>query len=204
MSCNLLWVCLIYHIEAVMKVTKTKRIEALLPGCKKGDRAAQEQLFRLTASEMLGVCLRYTRNQAEAEDILQMGFVRVFTKLEQFSQKGAFHAWIRRIMVNTAIEAYRRRQMMSPMSAIDEQLEDSLPAPDEPHLEYADLVRLVQQLPGGYRIVFNMYVMEGFSHREISQALGITENTSKSQLSRARDWLKKRIKNQEGAVYESR
>lgn len=187
-----------------MKLTKTNRIEALLAGCKKGDRAAQEQLYRLTASEMLSVCLRYTRDQAEAEDTLQTGFVRVFTNLERFGQKGAFHAWIRRIMVNTAIESYRRRQRMSPMTAIDEKLEDSLPAPEQAHMDYEDLIRLIQQLPDGYRMVFNMYVMEGFSHREISQALEITENTSKSQLSRARDWLKKRIKNEEGAVYESR
>lgn len=187
-----------------MKLTKTKRIESLLAGCKKGDRAAQEQLYRLTASEMLGVCLRYTPDQAEAEDILQTGFVRVFSNLERFEQKGVFHSWIRRIMVNTAIEAYRRRQRISAMSTIDEQLEDRLPAPEQAPMEYTDLVHLIQQLPDGYRMVFNMYVMEGYSHREISQALEISENTSKSQLSRARDWLKKRIKNEEGAVYESR
>lgn len=166
------------------------------------ERKAQEKLYQLTASKMLGVCMRYTNNRAEAEDILQTGFVRVFTRMDSYRGEGAFEGWIRKIMVNTAIESFRRNRRMVQAEDIQELAEENTPGLNVDELAYADLLNIVQQLPAGYKIVFNMYAIEGYSHREIAEALDISEGTSKSQLLRAREWLKKRIKLLEGGVYE--
>ncbi len=166
------------------------------------ERKAQEKLYQLTASKMLGVCMRYTNNRAEAEDILQTGFVRVFTRMDSYRGEGAFEGWIRKIMVNTAIESFRRNKRMVQAEDIQELAEENTPGLNVDELAYADLLNIVQQLPAGYKIVFNMYAIEGYSHREIAEALDISEGTSKSQLLRAREWLKKRIKLLEGGVYE--
>ena len=183
-------------------MSKTDTIESLVSGCKAMDRKAQEKLYQLTASKMLGVCMRYTNNRAEAEDILQTGFVRVFTRMDSYRSEGAFEGWIRKIMVNTAIESFRRNKRMVQAEDIQELAEENAPGFDVDELAYADLLNIVQQLPAGYKIVFNMYAIEGYSHREIAEALDISESTSKSQLLRAREWLKKRIKLLEGGVYE--
>lgn len=179
-------------------------IESLYEGCLNGDREAQARLYQHTSSSMLSLCLRYTEDQAEAEDVLQTGYIRVFTRIHSFQQRGSFEGWIRKIMVNTAIEAYRRRKRMLQWTGIDRELEDVLPTPQTDPLEYEDIINLIRELPDGYRMVFNMFAMEGYSHKEIAETLGISENTSKTQLLRARQWLKKRMNYQEGGIYETR
>lgn len=177
--------------------------DSLLEGCKKGDRKAQESLYKLLASRMMGVCMRYAKDRFEAEDVLQMGFVKVFQKVPEFRGDGSFEGWIRRIMVNTAIETYRKNLRSLNVVDIDEVYDQPQSTFDMSGLELKDLLRLVQELSNGYRIVFNMYVIEGYSHKEIADELGITEGASKSQLSRARAILKEKILKMEGLNYAS-
>lgn len=142
---------------------------------------------------MYGVCLRYSNNEEAAKDILQDGFIKVFSKLEQFSGKGCFEGWVRRVFVNTALERYRNRV---PMFSLDEK--HNVPASVVSstaiaELTAGELLRLVQDLSPQYRLVFNLYAIEGYSHKEIAKNLGISEGTSKSNLSRARSILQKRV-----------
>ncbi len=184
-----------------MNLDHTFTIDSLLDGCKRGDRRAQENLYRTLAPRMLAVCMRYAKDNFEAEDMLQMGFVKVFSKVAGFRSEGSFEGWIRRIMVNTAIETYRKNLRTLSVIDIDEVYDQPQTMFDMSQLETKDLLRLVQQLSAGYRMVFNMYVIEGFSHREISDSLGITEGASKSQLSRARAILKEKLIKMEGSNY---
>jgi RNA polymerase sigma factor (sigma-70 family) len=178
-------------------------IDSLLEGCKKGDRKAQESLYKTLASKMMGVCMRYAKDTYEAEDVLQMGFVKVFQKVSEFRGDGSFEGWIRRIMINTAIETYRKNLRSLNVVDIDEVHDQAQTTFDMTGLELKDLMKLVQQLSNGYRLVFNMYVIEGFSHKEIAEQLGISEGASKSQLSRARAILKEKILKMEGLDYAS-
>lgn len=186
-----------------MNLDRTFTIDSLLEGCKKGDRKAQESLYNALASKMMGVCMRYAKDTFEAEDILQMGFVKVFQKVSEFRSDGSFEGWIRRIMVNTAIETYRKNLRSLNMVNIDEVYDQPQSTFDMGKLELNDLMKLVQQLSNGYRIVFNMYAIEGYSHKEIAKKLGISEGASKSQLSRARAILKEKIIKMEGLNYAS-
>ena len=186
-----------------MNLDRTFTIDSLLDGCKKGDRKAQESLYKALASKMMGVCMRYAKDTFEAEDILQMGFVKVFQKVTEFRSDGSFEGWIRRIMVNTAIETYRKNLRSLNVVDIDEVYDQPQSTFDMGKLELNDLMKLVQQLSNGYRIVFNMYVIEGYSHKEIAEELGISEGASKSQLSRARAILKDKIIKMEGLNYAS-
>jgi len=186
-----------------MNLDRTFTIDSLLEGCKKGDRKAQESLYKALASKMMGVCMRYAKDTFEAEDILQMGFVKVFQKVSEFRSDGSFEGWIRRIMVNTAIETYRKNLRSLNMVNIDEVYDQPQSTFDMGKLELNDLMKLVQQLSNGYRIVFNMYAIEGYSHKEIAKKLGISEGASKSQLSRARAILKDKIIKMEGSNYAS-
>ncbi len=186
-----------------MNLDRTFTIDSLLDGCKKGDRKAQESLYKALASKMMGVCMRYAKDTFEAEDILQMGFVKVFQKVTEFRSDGSFEGWIRRIMVNTAIETYRKNLRSLNVVDIDEVYDQPQSTFDMGKLELNDLMKLVQQLSNGYRIVFNMYAIEGYSHKEIAKELGISEGASKSQLSRARAILKDKIIKMEGSNYAS-
>lgn len=186
-----------------MNLDRTFTIDSLLDGCKKGDRKAQESLYKALASKMMGVCMRYAKDTFEAEDILQMGFVKVFQKVSEFRSDGSFEGWIRRIMVNTAIETYRKNLRSLNVVDIDEVYDQPQSTFDMGKLELNDLMKLVQQLSNGYRIVFNMYAIEGYSHKEIAKELGISEGASKSQLSRARAILKDKIIKMEGLNYAS-
>lgn len=186
-----------------MNLDRTFTIDSLLDGCKKGDRKAQESLYKALASKMMGVCMRYAKDTFEAEDILQMGFVKVFQKVTEFRSDGSFEGWIRRIMVNTAIETYRKNLRSLNVVDIDEVYDQPQSTFDMGKLELDDLMKLVQQLSNGYRIVFNMYAIEGYSHKEIAKELGISEGASKSQLSRARAILKDKIIKMEGLNYAS-
>jgi len=186
-----------------MNLDHTYTIDSLLEGCRRGDRKAQESLYKTLASRMMGVCMRYAKDTYEAEDVLQMGFVKVFQKISEFRGEGSFEGWIRRIMVNTAIESYRKNLRNLNLVDIDEVYDQPQNTFDMSGLELKDLLKLVQQLSNGYRLVFNMYVIEGYSHKEIAGQLGITEGASKSQLSRARAILKEKIIKMEGLNYAS-
>lgn len=186
-----------------MNLDRTFTIDSLLEGCKKGERKAQEGLYKALASKMMAVCVRYAKDTFEAEDILQMGFIKVFQKISEFREEGSFEGWIRRIMVNTAIETYRKNLRTLDVVDIDEVYDQPQSTFDMNKLEMDDLLKLIQQLSNGYRVVFNMYAIEGYSHKEIAKELGISEGASKSQLSRARAILKNKIIKMEGLDYAS-
>jgi RNA polymerase sigma factor (sigma-70 family) len=158
----------------------------LITGCIQGDRKMQYELYQRFASKMYGVCLRYAANAEEAEDMLQEGFVKVFRKLDSFRSEGSFEGWVRRIFVNTAIEQFRKKNYLQPITEREEATVEGSYLSVLDNLAERDIIGLVQQLSPGYRTVFNMYVVEGYTHKEIADALGISEGTSKSQLSRAK------------------
>ena len=158
----------------------------LIGGCIEGDRKMQYELYQRFSPKMYGVCLRYAANAEEAEDLLQEGFIKVFRKLASFRSEGSFEGWIRRIFVNTAIEQFRRKTYLQPITEREEGTIEGKYLSVLDSLAERDVIALVQELSPGYRTVFNMYVIEGYTHREIADALGISEGTSKSQLSRAK------------------
>ena len=166
----------------------------LIKGCINNDRRMQEELYTRFAPKMYAVCLRYAGNAEEAEDILQEGFIKIFKKLGSFRSEGSFEGWIRRIFVNTSIEHFRRKTYMQPISEQEENTMEGKSLSVLDSLAEKDLIHLVQQLSPGYRTVFNMYVVEGYTHREIGELLGISEGTSKSQLSRAKVILQEMVK----------
>ena len=171
--------------------------------CKKGEPKAQEQLYRQFAGKMLGVCMRYAVDKMEAEDMLQNGFIKVFQRIEDYREEGSFEGWVRRIMVHSAIEYYRKHHKMLQIVDMDESAQEITVNPSATlNLDVQDLMTLIQQLAPGYRMVFNLYAIEGYSHREIAELTGISEGASKSQLSRARAILKQQIEKMEGKHYE--
>lgn len=151
-----------------------------------GNRRMQEELYRRFSPRMYAVCLRYAGNAEEAEDILQEGFIKVFKKLDSFRNEGSFEGWVRRIFVNTAIEHFRRKRYLMPVTEKEENTIEGKYTSVLDSLGAKDIMALVQELSPGYRTVFNMYVVEGYTHKEIADMLGISEGTSKSQLSRAK------------------
>jgi len=166
----------------------------LIEGVLKKDPKAQETMYRRFAPKMYGVCLRFARNTMEAEDILQEGFIKVYTYLKDYRYEGSFEGWIRRTFVNTAINFYRRKSKeLLEVSIQQHEIAVPFNATIIENLSVKELLKLIQELPEGYRIVFNLNVMEGYTHKEIAELLGISENTSKSQLSRARTALQKKI-----------
>lgn len=168
--------------------------QLLINGCLAGDRAFQTKLYDHFAPRMLGVCLRYSKNRQEAEDVLLEGFLKVFTYLKKFRGEGSFEGWIRKIMVNSALSRYRNKSTLHPVIGLDTFHYDAAGETDvASNMDAKELLSLVQSLPPGYRMVFNLYVFEGYKHREISEALGISEGTSKSNLSDARAFLQKAL-----------
>lgn len=176
-------------------------IDDLMAGCKAGDRKMQEMLYRQTAPKMLAVCMRYARDRMEAEDVLQQGYIKVFQKVDAYRGDGSFEGWIRKVMVNTAIESYRKNLRTLNVVPIEDAFEQPSSGFDFSRLGMQDLMGIIQKLSDGYRMVFNMYIIEGYSHKEIAEALGISEGASKSQLSRARAILKEEIIKMEGINY---
>ena len=169
------------------------QLEEIIYQCKNGNGKAQTELYRLFSPKMYGVCLRYAKDSADAEDILQEGFIRVFTKIGQFESKGSFEGWMRRIMVNTALEKFRKNDRLYPVEELStfetiEMVEETVSS-----ITADELMQMIQELPPRYRLVFNLYAIEGYSHQEIGEMMGITEGTSKSNLSRARLILQKRV-----------
>lgn len=166
----------------------------LISGCIEGNRRMQEELYRRFSPRMYAVCLRYAGNAEEAEDILQEGFIKIFKKLDSFRREGSFEGWVRRIFVNTAIEHFRRKRYLQPVTEKEESTLEGNYLSVLDNLAERDIMELVQQLSPGYRTVFNMYVVEGYTHKEIGDILGISEGTSKSQLSRAKMILQDLVK----------
>ncbi|MEQ8244967.1 RNA polymerase sigma factor [Fulvivirga sp.] len=175
-----------------LKIHQTDE-EALIGQCRKFDRQAQKALYEKYAAKMFAVCLRYVKEPTEAEDVAITAFVKIFEKIDQFKGEGSFEGWIRRIMVNESLTYIRKNKSM--YLEVDIEMADREPdyGSLNNQLEADDLMKLVQELPTGYRTVFNLYAIEGYSHKEIADELGISENTSKSQLSRARALLQKQL-----------
>lgn len=162
----------------------------LIESCLRGEEAAQKQLYDTYARTMLGVCYRFTKSVEDAEDVLQEGFVRVFTNLHQYKGEGELGAWIRRIMVNAALNFLKKHQAYRDELAIrEEHLHPVSDADPIVGIQAKELVQLVRQLPAGYQAIFNLYAIEGYTHVEIGQMLGIGESTSRSQYMRARNLL---------------
>ena len=170
-------------------------MEELLSLCKKGDRRAQKTLYESLAPKMFALCIRYVGDRDSAADVLQDGFVTLFSKLDSFSGEGSFDGWARRIFVNTALMSLRKNDVLKETK----ELEDAAPVVSEDSsalddIGYKELMAMVASLPTGFRTVLNMYVVEGYSHKEIAEILGITEATSRSQLLRGRALLQEMIR----------
>ena len=160
--------------------------EAILQGCIKNEATAQRELYNKHSPKMLAVCYRFAHNREDAEDMLQEGFIKVFLQIHTFENRGSFEGWVRRIFVNTAIEHFRRKRYLMPVTEKEENTIEGKYISVLDELAEKDILALVQELSPGYRTVFNMYVVEGYTHKEIADMLGISEGTSKSQLSRAK------------------
>jgi len=169
--------------------------QRLIAGCIDGKPWAQKQVYELHASAMLSVCVRYVNNRETARDLLQEGFIKVFTKTHTYSGTGSFAGWIRRIFVTTALEYLRQNDALKQSESIDD-YNHSIEDVDVSVLENIsanDLMQCISELPDGYRTVFNLYAIEGYSHAEIGNILNINENTSRSQFMRARKLLQKTV-----------
>ena len=169
-------------------------LEKLIEKCKNRDLKAQSEVYHLFAGKLFALCLKYSKNHQDAQDNLQDGFITIFKKIDQYQFKGSFEGWLKRIMINTALQKYREKSVLNLVTEeIPERVEVEV---DEEEVSLDFLLSLIQQLPNQYRLVFNLYVLDGFSHKEIAKMLGISEGTSKSNLSRARITLKKRLDEQ--------
>ncbi len=170
------------------------KLNNIIKACLKGESRAQAQLYEMYAGKLYALCLRYTNNEDEAKDILQEGFIKIFDKLQQYKNKGSLEGWMRKIIVNTALEKIRRENRFILME--DETMIENEQHKYEHILEEIgekELLEMIQELSVQYRMVFNLYAIEGYSHKEISKKLNISEGTSKSNLSRARELLKRKI-----------
>lgn len=167
----------------------------LVSRCKNGDRGAQKAMYDALARKMFAVCMRYMGNRQDAEDVLQDGFVTLFSKLESYSGAGSFEGWARKIFVNTALMSLRKKDVLRQSEDVDTAwyISASDPTPVQ-KIGYQELSKMISELPPGFRTVFNMYIIEGYSHKEIAKALGVSEATSRSQLQRARAMLQGKIK----------
>jgi RNA polymerase sigma-70 factor (ECF subfamily) len=165
--------------------------EELIKKCTCGDLLAQKTFYEKFAGKMFGVCLRYMNGDDEAQDVLQDGFIKVFDNLDRYQKKGSLEGWVRRIIVNTALDQIRKNKKFVDnvdADSVSYMLEDKVYIVEE--LEAEDLLKIINRLPVGYRVVFNLFAIEGYSHKEIAEKLDITESTSKSQYSRARKILR--------------
>ncbi|MFN7312996.1 MAG: RNA polymerase sigma factor [Bacteroidota bacterium] len=164
----------------------TSEEKDMIDGCISGKRSSQKMLYERYASKMLGVCMRYAKDRAEAEDMMQEGFIKVFHNISRFKNEGSFEGWVRRIMVFTAINFFKHRSRKF-QEDLDQEDYDAVYHDDIiDKISAKEIIALVQQLPEGYRMIFNLYAVEGYTHKEISDMLGIAVGTSKSQYARAR------------------
>jgi RNA polymerase sigma-70 factor (ECF subfamily) len=177
--------------------------EKLLNACKTKNGSAQKALYQKYAPTMFGICLRYASDYHTAEDILQDGFVKVFRNIQKFRNDGSLEGWIKRIFVNTAIEQYRKSAKKYRFISLELVMENSFEDQKLLDLEHNELLDLIQRLPDGYRLVFNLYTIEGYTHEEIAKELQITIGTSKSQLARSKKYLRKLIQEQKASEERS-
>ncbi len=178
----------------IQKSNHTISESDLIAGCIAGDRKMQEELYNRFAPKMYAVCLRYANNSEDAQDLLQEGFIKVYKNLHRFRAEGSFEGWIRRVFINSSIEHYRRKS--AKLSTVSDKEESTIEDNDISALDNLaekDIIKLIQDLSPGYRTVFNLYVVEGYSHKEIGELLNISEGTSKSQLARAKAILQKKV-----------
>jgi RNA polymerase sigma factor (sigma-70 family) len=171
-------------------------LDDLIKDCQQNSIRAQEQLYKLFAPKLFSACLKYSRNRADAEDNLQDGFLLIFSKIGQYQFKGSFEGWAKRVMVNNVLQKYRTQ-------GVFEIVTENLPEEADVEIEVETvsmdfLLGIIQQLPDRYRMVFNLYVIDGYSHKEIAEMLSISDGTSKSNLNRARMILKEKIEAQQG------
>ena len=174
--------------------------QQLIDLCIKGDRIAQRAIYDRLAPRMFSVCIRYVCDRMVAEDILQDGFITLFSKIGSYKGDGSFEGWARKIFVNTALMYLRKKDALKMSEELENARNLSSDLSSQMHnIGYKELMKLITSLPAGFRTVFNMYVIEGYSHKEIADMMSITETTSRTQLSRARLWLQSKIKAQENA-----
>lgn len=169
--------------------------KVILAGCIKGKQSAQRELYDRYSRLLLGVCLRYAKDMDEAEDMLQEGFVKIFLNIKEFKGDGPLIAWMRRVVINTAITYYHKMRKHRYHDDLEEVRESKFEEKGWGETDFTreELMSLIQEMPSGYRQVFNLYAVEGYKHREIAELMQIDENTSKSQYSRARKWLQVRL-----------
>lgn len=169
-------------------------LDQLIQKCKKNDTKAQSELYKLFSGKLFALCLKYSRNRAEAEDNLQDAFVTIFNKISQFKFKGSFEGWLKRVTINTALQRYRSKGVFNIVN--EEGIEDyTVEIEDDEAIDIDFLLQCIQELPDRYRLVFNLYVLDDYSHKEIAKMLDISTGTTKSNLARARMILKDKIKN---------
>ena len=168
----------------------------LIAGCQQADTKAQKLLYERFAAQMYGVCLRYLKNEMDAEEALLNGFMKIYQHICKFEAKGSFEGWVRRIMVNEALAFLRKKEPLH-LAMEDSHVQVAGVGNADQDLAVGELLELLLTLPAGYRAVFNLYAIEGYAHKEIAEMLGITEGTSKSQLSKARAMLQRRLTGKE-------
>ncbi|MBT8393240.1 MAG: RNA polymerase sigma factor [Flavobacteriaceae bacterium] len=168
-------------------------LEQLISNCKKNDTKAQSQLYKLFSGKLFSICLKYSRSYAEAEDNLQDSFVTIFKKIDQYNKKGSFEGWLKRITINTALQRYRDKGVYSLIN--EENIKDVSVEIEDDDIDIDFLLKIIQELPDRYRLVFNLYVLDGYSHKEVAKMLNISTGTTKSNLARARLILKEKIEN---------
>lgn len=166
-------------------------LEQLIQNCKRNNLNAQSELYILYSSKLYSLCLKYSRNTEEAQDNLQDAFLTIFSKIGQYQNKGSFEGWLKRITINTALQRYRKKGTFNIIN--EDIIDNTVEVNDHEDLSLDYLLNLIQTLPNKYRLVFNLYVLDGYSHKDISEMLNISIGTSKSNLSRARVFLQKKI-----------
>ncbi len=168
------------------------KLDQIIDKCRQGDRKAAEKIYRMFSAKMFAICLRFSRDRAEAEDTLQDGFIKLFDSIGQYSGKGSFEGWMKKIFINLSLEKFRNKHQLQLVEEVpdivESDIDDTVDIPSE------ILTDFVEQLPERYKLVFNLYVMEEMQHKDIAMALGITEGTSKSNLARAREILKRKVR----------
>ncbi|WP_117880121.1 RNA polymerase sigma factor [Aureibaculum luteum] len=167
-------------------------LKKLINSCKQKDIKAQSQIYQLYAGKLFGLCLKYSKNYEEAQDNLHNGFITIFEKIEQYEHKGSFEGWIKRIIINTSLQTYRKKNVLSLVNEEIPDVEVEVEI-DEEDIELDFLLNLIRELPERYQMVFNLYVLDGYPHKEIAKMLNISEGTSKSNLSRSRVILRDKI-----------
>lgn len=170
-----------------------EELNDIIKGCKSGKRAAQAKLYKLLSKKMFGVCLIYTKDYTAAEDVMQEGFVKVFTHIKQYKHTGSFEGWVRKIMVNTALERFRKQRLLYADKEVEQYANDFAYDDIVSNISANDLLDIVQELSPQYKMVFSLYAIEGYAHKEIAEKLGISEGASKSNLSRARVILQNKV-----------